>query len=214
MATTLARRTDELLEWTRNRDVQRLTKEILALQREAGGQVVEAMVQMGQRMRQIQSTLGHGQWLSWIQTAVPFSPRTITNAMRLSEWAQAEPRELARLRHLGPAKLYLLAPLAPERRRRITGRVPVVIPGHEKPKTIEVMTVIDLTKVIGSLAARPSPPKPIGKLVQGLRHRIAGVDAIADELVRRKDEVDEAQATELLDALQTVLDELHAAFDA
>jgi hypothetical protein len=211
MARTLARTSEDLPEWQRNREVQRLTKEILALQREAGAKVAAAVVEMGGKMRLVQAALEPGQWLVWLETAVPFTRRTITNYMRLSEWAEEQPRELQRLEHLGPTKLYMLAPLAPDRRRELTGRVPIVIPGHERPKTIDVMTVVELGRVIGGLVTRPGK-RPIGKVVQGLRHRIAGIDAVADELVQRKDEVDGEQAAEVLEALRAVLEELEGAF--
>src|SRR5215212_8755756 len=99
MARTLARRTEDLPEWQRNREVAKLTKEILALQREAGAKVVAIVVQMGAKMRQVQASLEHGQWLSWLATAVPFSLRTVQNSMRLSEWAEQDPREIGRLEH-------------------------------------------------------------------------------------------------------------------
>ena len=212
MARTLARTTADPPEWQKSREVQRLTKEILSLQREAGAKVTAAVIAMGTKMRQIQASLEPGQWLAWLETAVPFDRRTITNYMRLSEWSEEDPREVGRLEHLGPTKLYMLAPLTPERRRELTAKVPIVIPGHPHPKTIDVMTVAELGRAIGGLTTRPSPRKPIGKLVQGLRHRIAGVDAVADELVRRKNEVDEEQAAEVLEALREVLAELEAAF--
>lgn len=200
-------------DWQRNREVQRLTKEILALQHEAGATVTASVIEIGTRMRRIQEALEPGQWLAWLREAVPFTPRTATHYMRLSEWAEVEPREVARLEHLGPTKLYMLAPLPAERRRELTARrVPLVIPGHERPKTIEAMTVLELQSVIGGLVTRPGPSKPIGKLVQGLRHRIAGVDAVADELVRRKAEVEQEQAAAVIEALRAVLEELEGAF--
>lgn len=202
-----------LPDWQRNREVQRLTREILALQTDVAAKVVAAFVEMGTRMRQIRAALEHGQWLVWVQTAVPFDARTITRAMRLSEWAEEEPREVKRLEKLGPTKLAMLAPLAPDRRRELTGRVPLVIPGRVVPKTAELMTTVELGQVIGGFTARPTPRKPIAKLVQGMRHRIAGVDAVADELVRRRDEVDGEQAAALLEALQAVVAELRAAFE-
>lgn len=202
------------LPWQRNREVARLTREILDLQRDVSAKVVDAVVQMGARMRQVQATLDHGEWIAWLRTAVPFDRRTVTRAMRLSEWAEAEPRELQRLEHLGPTKLAKLAPLPPEQRRTLTRRgVPIVIPGHERPKTIDVMTTLELGAAIGGLVTRPGAPKPIGKLVQGVRHRIAGLDALADELVRRKDEVDEDDAATMLEGLRAVLEELEAAFE-
>lgn len=214
MARTVARPTIDPPDWQRNREVQRLTREILALQTDVAAKVVAAVAEMGARMRQIRAALDHGQWLSWVSTAVPFDARTITRAMRLSEWAEAEPRELERLEHLGPTKLSMLAPLPPERRRTLTRRgVPIVIPGHERPKTIDVMTTVELGQVIGGLVARPAPKKPIARVVQGLRHRIAGVDAVVDEVVRRKDEVDDEQASALVEAVRAVLAELEEAFE-
>lgn len=212
MARALARRAVEPHEWQRNREVARLTKEILALEREAGAMVVAIVVQMGSKMRQIQAALEAGEWLSWVATAVPFNPRTIQRAMRLSVWAEEQPKELDRLEHLGATKLYMLAPLDPDRRRELTGRVPLVIPGHVRPKTVEQMTTVELGKVIGGLTSRPAPQKPIGRLVQGLRHRIAGVDAVADELVRRYEEVDAEQADAVMQALRAVLEQLEGAF--
>lgn len=218
MARTAAARDPDIPDWQRNREVARLTKEILVLERETGAKVVATVVEMGTKMRQIQAALEPGQWLSWVETAVPFTTRTIQSAMRLSVWAEEQPHELGRLEHLGATKLYMLAPLAPDRRRELTGRVPIVIPGHTRPKTIEVMTTLELKKVIGDLTSRPAPKKPIGKLLQGLRHRIAGVDAVADELVRRLHEVDEVdeedaeQAEAVLEALRAVLEQLEGAF--
>lgn len=218
MARTVAARAPDAPEWQRNREVARLTKEILALEHEAGTRVVAAVVEMGTKMRRIQAALEPGQWLSWVETAVPFSPRTIQSAMRLSVWAEEQPQELGRLEHLGATKLYMLAPLDPERRRGLTGRVPIVIPGHPRPKTVELMTTLELKKVIGDLTSRPAPKKPIGKLLQGLAHRIAGVDAVADELVRRLDEVGELdegnaeKAEAVLEALRAVVEQLEGAF--
>lgn len=87
-----------------------------------------------------------------------------------------------------------------------------MIPGHELPKTIDTMTAVELGAVIGSLVTRPGPRKPIGRLVQGIKHRIAGLDAVADELLRRKDEVEEEDAAAMVEALRAVLEELEGAF--
>jgi Protein of unknown function (DUF3102) len=77
-----------LPDWQRNREVQRLTRETLALQHDVATKVVAVVAEMGMRMRQIRAALEHGQWLAWVQTAVPFDARTITRVMRLSEWGK------------------------------------------------------------------------------------------------------------------------------
>jgi hypothetical protein len=48
--------------------------------------------------------------------------------------------------------------------------------------------------------------------VQGLRHRIAGLDALVDELVRRKAEVPDDEVDEVVQELRAVLEDLEAAF--
>lgn len=48
--------------------------------------------------------------------------------------------------------------------------------------------------------------------MQGIKHHIAGLDAVADELLRRKDEVEEEDAEAMVEALRAVLEELEAAF--
>lgn len=58
----------------------------------------------------------------------------------------------------------------------------------------------------------PQTPPSGSKLVQGIKHRIAGLDAVADELTRRKDEVEEEDAEALVEALRAVLEELEGAF--
>lgn len=58
VARALARRSADAPEWQRNREVQRLTREILALQAEAAAKVVAAIVAMGLRMRQVRAAFG------------------------------------------------------------------------------------------------------------------------------------------------------------
>lgn len=74
------------------------------------------------------------------------------------------------------------------------------------------MTVAELAKVIGGLTTRPSPQKPVGKVMQGVRYRIAAIDTLADELVRRRDAVDGEEASAMLEELRAVLAELEGAF--
>jgi hypothetical protein len=53
MARTLAARATDTPDWQRNREVQRLTREILPLQRDVAAKVVAAFAEMGTRMRRI-----------------------------------------------------------------------------------------------------------------------------------------------------------------
>ncbi len=199
--------------WENDPRVVRLTDQIRTLQGKAATAVVRAIVQIGDRLQQIQRRLSHGQWRRWCASEVPWSTSTIANYIALSQWAAQQPGELERLQHLGPSKLYLLMPLASAQRRRLTGAAALAIPGRAGKKTIDVMTVGELARVIGDdLATPPVPRAPIDQLVQGVRHKIAGLDASTDLLIARKSEVDPDAAAQLHAALVELADELAEAF--
>ena len=139
------------------------------------------------------------------------APRTVNNYMLLAEWMDGRPRDLERLGHLGPSKLYLLAPLQPGERRRLTSRTPVPIPGGE-PKTIEAMTYGELKRAIDGGFTSSASGVSIGKVVQRVQYGLAGLDANLDVLVGRADEVDEDVVAELHAKLVELVGELEAAF--
>lgn len=53
----------------------------------------------------------------------------------------------------------------------------------------------------------------VSRLRAWARHRIAGLDAVADERVRPKDEIDDEQASALVEELRAVLEERVAALE-
>jgi hypothetical protein len=78
------------------------------------------------------------------------------------------------------------------------------------------MTLPELTAALlaapgGGFAALP-PAIPVATLVRRFRHRVAGLDAIADSLRAHADEVDRDDARDLHDSLVAVAEELRAAF--
>jgi hypothetical protein len=78
------------------------------------------------------------------------------------------------------------------------------------------MTTVELGRVIvgaTDLAAPPAPRVPIGKVVQGIQHGIAGLDAQVDVLLARKREVDRDVAESLRDGLVALATELEDAVD-
>jgi hypothetical protein len=200
--------------WKSDRAVVKLTGEILKLQRELATRVVEGAIAMGERMAKIRAALPHGQWQRWIEEAVPFTRKTIANYMMLARWAEARPRDLERLAHLGPSKLYLLARVSPADRRRLTSRTPIAIPGGGT-KTIDVMTVVELARVLGptDMVAPSTPRIPIARVIEAVEQGIEGLDARVDDLLERRAEVDAEVAEDLRDRLTALVDELESAFD-
>ncbi len=202
------------IPWEKRPEVVHLTQQILRLQAVTASTVVQSVIAIGDAAREIHDELPHGQWARWCADAVPFARQTISNYMGLSRWAEERPEEVAKLAHLGPSKLYLLIPLPPSVRRSITRRKPVDIPDGGR-KTVELMTVSELAKVTAEqVRALPEhTPMPVGRVVGRLRRSIAGLDASAQALIERADDVDEDQARALHESLLEVAKSLRDEFD-
>lgn len=199
--------------WQSDSRVVTLTRQINTLQRDAAVRVVNAVVAIGGRIAEVRARLLHGQWQHWIAEAVPFTPRTVTNYMALAAWADARPQEVERLASLGPSKLYLLAGLPLASRRRLTSSRAVVF-SDGREKTVGLMTLSEFVEAIGEergLAIAETRP-PIGRVLGKMRHRIAGLEAIVEELGRRREEVGEEAALEMRNELVELVEALDGAF--
>jgi|GEM_PF-2492034 len=200
--------------WEKRPTVVHLTRQILRLQAITASTVVESVIAIGDAAREIHDELPHGQWARWCDQAVPFARQTLSNYMALARWAEERPKEVEKLAYLGPSKLYLLLPLPPGVRRRLTGRKPIQIPdGGEK--TIERMTVSELARVT-ALEVRALPdhkPMPVGRVVGRVRRSIAGLDASTQALLERADDVDPDQARALHDSLLELAESLRDQFE-
>ena len=205
--------TGELIptRWEDHRRVVELTTEIRQLQQRTARQFVEGIIEIGRRMIEIRDTLARGEFQRWIAEAVPFTVRTVSNYIQLAQWANDRPRDLERLGHLGPSKLYLLAPLQPGERRRLTSRRPVPIPGGE-PKTIDAMTYGELKRAIGGGFTSSAGGVAIGTVVQRVQFGLAGLDANLDVLVERADEIEPDVAEEMHEKLVELVGQLEEAF--
>ena len=199
--------------WRTDARVVRLTEQINRVQRQTAERVVDAVIEIGRRMAEVRERLDHGQWRAWATEAVPFTTRTIANYTALAGWSDASPDEVERLAHLGPTKLYLLAGLPARARRRLTSSRPHTLPDGRR-KTIAIMTVAELAELVAGergLAIAPRRP-PIDRVLGRMRHRIAGLEAIADELVRRRAEVDGDEALELRNELVELVEAIDQGF--
>ena len=200
--------------WEERPAVVHLTNQILRLQALTASRVVESVIAIGEAVQEIHDELPHGQWARWCAEAVPFARQTLSNYMALARWAEQRPKEVEKLAHLGPSKLYLLLPLPPGVRRRLAGRKPVQVPDGPL-KTIDRMTVSELARVTAQeLRVLPGrKPMPVGRVVQRVRRSITGLDASAQALLDRADDVDPGEARQLHEALLEVAGSLRETFD-
>lgn len=200
--------------WEDRPAVVHLTHQILRLQALTAARVVESVIAIGEAAQEIHDELPHGQWARWCAEAVPFARQTLSNYMALARWAEERPKEVERLAYLGPSKLYLLLPLPAGVRRRLAGRKPIQVPGGPL-KTIDRMTVSELARVTADeVQALPEhKPMPVGRVVGRVRRSIAGLDASAQALAERAEDVDPDEARALHDALVEVAESLRETFD-
>lgn len=189
---------------------QRLTAEILAIDRGSKIRVVEDVVAIGQRIKVLQVHLGFGQWLSWLSGHLPFSPRTAQRYVAVAHWAAEHPDDYEHFASLGLGKLQLIAGLTPQLRARFRRQQRFRLPGTSTRKTLALMTHEQLDSVIrglGDFTARP-PALPPGKVLQRFRHRLAGLDAMADQLRAHADALPVDEVEEAVEALEAVLAEV------
>lgn len=198
--------------WTRVAAVVRLTSSILRTHRATSRANAKATIALGRQLAKVQAALETGQWLEWVDEAVPFTPRTVQNYLALAAWADREPAQLARFGHLGPSKLYRIASLGFAARDKLKVGEPIRIPGAGR-KLLEVMTVAELDRVIGKLAPPVAlPPPPIDKLVKGYRKKLAALGALNHQLVQLETHADPHVMNELAAELRGLAQEIEAAF--
>lgn len=200
--------------WEDRPTVVHLTRQIMRLQAITASTVVESVIAIGDAAREIRDELPHGQWARWCAEAVPFARQTLSNYMALAAWAEERPQDIEKLAYLGPSKLYLLLPLPPGVRRRLTGRKPIAIPDGPE-KTIDRMTVAELARVTAEeVRALPAhKPMPVGRVVGRLRRSISGLDSSAQALIERSNDVDPDEARALHASLLEVAATLRDEFD-
>ena len=216
---TLAKRTSRRRASTRGGTVtaaetqaQRLTREILELDRGIKARVVEDVVAIGQRLEALREHLGFGQWLSWLSAHLPYSPRTAQRYVAVARWAFEFPDDYEHFAPLGLGKLQLIAALTPRQRARFRRQQRFQIPGTRTRKTLALMTHEQLDRVIrgmGSLVLEP-PAIPPAKVLQRFRHRLAGLDAMADTLRANADALVVEDIEETAEALERLLAEVRS----
>lgn len=168
---------------------QKLTREILGLDNGIKARVVEDVVAIGQRLEQLQQHLGFGQWLSWLGTHLPYSARTAQRYVAVARWAAENPEDHEHFAPLGLGKLQLIAGLTPQQRARFRRQQRFGIPGTNTRKTLAQMTHEQLARVIrGPSGLTTEPPAlPPSQVLQRFRHRLAGLDVLADQLRTHSD---------------------------
>jgi hypothetical protein len=196
--------------WRRVTAVVRITRSILRAHRTMSSAAANTAVDIGRQLAQVRAALEHGQWLQWIDEAVPFGARTVQNYLALAAWAEREPDDFTRFGHLDTSKLYRIAALPKKARGKLKIDEPIRIPGGV-PKLLDAMSVAELDRVIGGLATPPVPKPALAKIVAGYRHRLAGLGQLNAQLLAQARDADRKVVSELAAELRGLAQELEAA---
>lgn len=200
-----------ITDWRRDAIVVRLTEKLHTLVSNAARRSADDVVAIGLQLERIRKRLAHGQWRRWIEDNAGFGRSTATNYIELAAWSRRAPAEFARLRHLGPGKLYVIATAEPQRVRTLKPGKLVAL-GSGKRKRIEDMTTPELGEVVGGFKTPEAEDEvPIEKVVQGLKFKVAAMRAAAEVFVGRVDEVGVDVVRGVRDEVREVLQQLEEA---
>lgn len=201
-------------DWRRDAETVRLTEKLHAMVEAHAKRSTEALVQIGKQLARIFVRLEAGQWARWLDDNASFGRSSAQNYMKLAAWAEREPTQFARLRHLGPAKLYVLAGARRERVRGLKLGKAVDVPGTGKRKTVETMTPVELARLVVDDLQPPVPPKEkIDEVVRRVRSRLEDLATETDAMIERADEMEEAQLRAIRNELAAVLGRIDGALE-
>jgi hypothetical protein len=196
----------------RDRNVVELTTSIIDSLAGAERSDAEARVAIGGKLRELRGQIRHGEWLRWLESDVPFTPRSAWSYMQLHDWAQRHPVNFQQLAPLGPTKLYFLIRLAPEDLATLLERKRHRVPGSGKLRTLEGMTVAELRAVLGALSGSGASRPPAERALRSYRRSVKSVVMAMNELTRYRQGVDLGEVRTVHTTLLTAASALAAAF--
>jgi len=174
---------------------------------------VDARVEIGGILVEVQEQLDYGEWLLWLDESVPFTERSARSYMVLREWTAVHPGLYQQLAPLGPSKLYLLMALDGQTMRALLKRKKHRIGDTEKTTTLELMTVRELIMVIAELTGALSEEEASEKLVGQYRRRVRGVLSATAALAEHSDLIPREPMEELYIVLLEAADQLAELFE-
>ena len=183
-------------------DIRRLTIEILTLADTLERDRAESVVEIGEKMLAVRSTLGRGEWGRWVADDVPYTKQSALNYMRLATWATEQSSAFVRLKSLGPTKLYALLRLPP----KVLKKLPT--PGSEEEPQLERMAAQQVHALVRELLQEAPEVAPVEKLLRSGAQRMRGVLEVVDELVARRDELEADAVAGLRSQLDDALNRL------
>lgn len=183
--------------------IERWTIQIADRARTAQRDFTETLVEIGDLLTKVRRALPHGRWLAWLEQ-MPFAQRSAANYIALSTWAAERPRAFCRLKSLGPSKLYAILRLPLAKLRRMRRDRFYRVPGSDRERTLERMSVPELHALVAAQLGEQDGPRAITRVVAAYRQRLTGLLRATVALVARRFELDRGMLTQLRDALAQV----------
>jgi hypothetical protein len=196
--------------------IVRLTTEILALQETAERDYAETTVEVGRKLREVVALLVHGDWIDWLEEEVPFTRRSASNYMRLSEWAEDHAADFARFKQLGPTKLYAIMTLDWRGMRVLRSKKAHVLEDGAPPLALERMSVPQLYRLVEKLGGGGSTDAEIEYVLRGYRQRVTRLQSATERLIARRRELGSTELERVAELHSTLVEaagSLERAFD-
>lgn len=159
-----------------------------------------ARVELGGLLERVRAQLDYGGWLQWVAEHLPFSERSTHLFIGLHQWAGRHPQLFPEVAPLGPTKLYVLMRLGDAQLMAFLARAKHVIPSTGARKTLERMTISELTELVRAILGQ-AELEGSALLVQRYRARVRGVIRATDALIENRDQVSAEEVEGLHDAL-------------
>lgn len=193
----------------KHKAVVQLTEAIVALEKSAAMGDVEARVEIGGMLAELRDLLPHGEWLRWLDSDVPFTPRIAQVYMHLHAWAQTHQVTFQRIAPLGASKVYLLmrqpgkvlAALLSQDRHRV--------PDTGKLRTLEGMTFKELLSVVQKKGGSRTL-SAADRALSSYRRRVHALVRATDSLVEHAAALPAPDVRDLAATLREAADALEA----
>lgn len=193
----------------RHRAVAKLADAIVALEKSTAKKDVDARVQIGGMLSDLREMVAHGEWLRWLDSDVPLSPRTAQLHMSMHAWAQTHQVIYPRLSALGASKFLLLMRQPGKVLASLLKAQRLRVPGGGKLRTLEGTTFGELLAVVkkrgGGAALSPAT-----RALSGYRRRVNALVRATSVLVEHAGELPPDDVRALADALRDAAAALEA----
>jgi hypothetical protein len=201
-----------LLSWKEHPDVVRATKTIRLIDEQHTRDSVDRAERIGKLLRAVHGQLAHGEWMRWLETALPIELSTAQRYIAVALFAETEPAEWKHVKSLSLRKIYRLIRAPKSIRDGLYGRAHR-IPGTDLRLSLTEMSLPQLELVLRELGGTRSKDEPLADMLRSTHRAIAGLSRQMGTLLEQSAKLDRKAITKLRTEVAHVLDQVDEALE-